>query len=131
MKAFGLPILLILIVYASAADQTSTSAGKKVIRGWLSDESCASGRASAGAFTGTNPTCAKECVAKGKKIALIDPEAKRLLKIENQSAAVEHIGDYVEVKGELSSPTNLLHIDSLRMLSKGTEECERPKLKDR
>jgi hypothetical protein len=128
MKAFGLPIVLILIVYASAADQTSP--GGRIIRGWLSDESCASGRASAGAFTGANPTCAKECVAKGKKVVLIDPEAKRLLKIENQSAALELVGDYVEIKGELNSRTNLLHIDSLRLLSKGVAECERPKLKN-
>jgi|SRR5271169_2202875 len=130
MKASGIPILLILIVCASAADQTPPSAETKTIKGWLSDESCASGRASSEKFTGTNPACAKECVAKGKKIVLIDPEAKRLVKIENQVAARDHIGDCVEIKGTLSSRTKLLHIDSLKMLSAGVAECERPELKN-
>lgn len=129
MKVAGLPILLALIVSASAVGQSSPSVENRIIRGWLSDEECASGRASSGAFTGTNPTCAKECVAKGKKIVFIDPEAKQVVKIENQDAARDHIGDYVEIEGTLSSRTKLLHIDSLRMLSRGVAECERPKLK--
>jgi hypothetical protein len=123
--------LLILIGYASAADQASHSAENKVIRGWLSDEVCAKGRASSGIFTGTGPRCAKECVAKGRKIVLIDPEAKQIVTIENQSAARENIGDYVEVHGAMSSRTRLLHIDSLKMLSIGVAACERANLKDR
>jgi hypothetical protein len=130
MRAFAIPILLLLIGYASAGDQSSTSADNKIIRGWLSDEQCAGGRASSGVFTGTSPRCAKECVAKGRKIVLVDPEAKQLLKIENQSAARANVGDYVEVKGAFSSQTKLLHIDSLTMVSKGVAACERPKLKD-
>jgi hypothetical protein len=130
MKTSGIPILLILIVYASAADKTSPSAESKTIRGWLSDESCANARASSGKFTGTNPDCAKECVAKGKKIVLIDPEAKQVVKIETQESARDYIGDYVEIKGALSSQTQMLHIDSLRKLSTGVTECERPTLKN-
>ena len=66
----------------SAGNQATHSAQAKAIRGWLSDEVCARGRASAGVFTGTGPRCAKECVAKGRKIVLIDPEAKKVMTIE-------------------------------------------------
>ena len=61
---------------------------------------------------------------------LVDPEAKRLLKIENQTAARAHVGDYVEIKGALNSQTKLLHIDSLKLVSKGVAACERPKLNE-
>jgi hypothetical protein len=130
MKTFSIPILLILMACAWAASQSSSSLENKTIRGWLSDESCANARASAGKFTGTNPDCAKECVAKGKKIVLIDPEAKQVVKIETQDSARDYIGDYVEIKGSLSPRTKILRIDSLRMLSTGVTECERPKLKN-
>jgi hypothetical protein len=130
MKASGISILLSLIVCSSAAGQSSTSLGNKTLRGWLSDESCASARASSGKFTGTNPDCAKECVVKGRKIVLVDPEAKQVVKIENQDSARDYIGDYVEIKGTMSTQTKMLRIDSLRMLSAGVTECERPKLKN-
>jgi len=119
--------LLIMVGYASAGDQASRPSETKTIRGWLSDNKCANGRASSGLFTGTSPRCAKECIAKGRKIVLIDPDAKQVLKIENQSVARNHIGDFVEVSGALNSQTKLLHIDSLKMVSKGVAACERPK----
>jgi hypothetical protein len=119
MRPFTLPMLLILITYASTGGQACRSADDKTIRGWLSDEVCARGRASSGMFTGTSPRCAKECVAKGRKIVLVDPEAKQVVTIENQSAARANIGDYVEVEGALNPRTKLLHIASLKMISTG------------
>jgi hypothetical protein len=123
MRPLAFSITLLLIAYVSAADQTAETVNK-TIKGWLSDEQCARGRASSGVFTGTNPRCAKECVAKGRKIVLIDPEAKRILTIQNQSVAQRNIGDYVEVQGALNS-TNSFHIDVLKKLSPGVAACER------
>jgi hypothetical protein len=120
------------LVPAASGDEDqanhSISTKSKTIKGWISDEQCARGRASVGTFTGTSPRCAKECVAKGRKIVLVDPEAKRVVTIENQSAAREHIGDYVEINGAVSPRTKLLHIDSLKMISVGVAACERVKL---
>lgn len=98
----------------------------KGIRGWLSDESCARGRASGGVFTGTNPDCAKKCVAQGKKIVLIVPDEKMILDIANQSAASKNVGDYVEVTGAVNPQTKSLHIDSLKMVEKGQAMCSVP-----
>ena len=123
MRPLAFSILFALLAHASAADQTART-GSKIIKGWLSDEQCARGRASSGAFTGTNPRCAKDCVAKGRKIVLIDPELKRVLTIQNQGVARDNIGDYLEVQGTLSA-TKLLHIDSLKKLSTGVAACER------
>lgn len=94
-------------------------------RGWLSDEQCARGRASGGVYTGTNPDCARRCVAAGAKIVLIDADHKAIIKIENQAQAHENIGDYVEVEGSVDPAQQLLHIDSLRLISKGAAKCDR------
>jgi hypothetical protein len=99
---------------------------KSVLRGWLSDEACASGRAKSGAYTGTNPDCAKKCVSEGKKIVFVDPDHKRLLSIANQDVAKERVGDYVEISGDLDEQGKTLHIDSLKLLEKGRAMCDVP-----
>jgi len=100
---------------------------KKEVRGWLSDEGCAGGRASGGLYTGTNPDCAKRCVRAGKKMVLVDPDHKRLLTIENPDAATERVGDYVEISGDLNEQAKTLRIGSLRLLEKGHAMCHVPK----
>ena len=97
-----------------------------VVRGWLSDEACASGRAKGGTYTGTNPDCAKKCVREGKRIVLVDPDHKRLLTVLNGDAATERIGDYVEISGDLDEQARTLHIDSLKLLEKGRALCDVP-----
>jgi hypothetical protein len=74
-------VLLVCVAIVAILSLSSLNAREQnsLVRGWLSDESCASGRASSGTFTGTNPACAKKCVHEGKRIVLIDPVQKRLL----------------------------------------------------
>ena len=127
MREFRTAIFVLLVCACSAvAGAQSPKVEKETVRGWLSDETCARGRASSGTYTGTNPRCAKECIAKGKKIVLIDPEKKRILAVENQSAARPNLGDYVEVTGTFTA--NTVHIASLKQVSKGVAACERAKL---
>ena len=119
-------ILAVLSVcFSMTAVGAETQSAK--IRGWLSDEQCARGRASGGVYTGTNPDCAKQCVAKGAKIVLIMPDQERVLDIANQAAAKSHIGDYVEVTGDVDQETKTLRIDSLKMLAEGRAKCDLPK----
>jgi hypothetical protein len=105
------------------------NAQNSVIRGWLSDEGCASGRANAGTYTGTNPDCAKKCVREGKKIVLVDPDHKRLLTIVNGDAAIERVGNYLEISGDLDEHAKTLRVDSLKLLEKGRAMCGVPKKK--
>ena len=100
--------------------------GKSVLRGWLSDEGCAGGRAKSGRYTGTNPDCAKKCVSEGKKIVFVDPDHKRLLTIANQDSAKERVGDYVEITGEVDEESKTLQVDSLKLLEKGRAMCDVP-----
>ena len=58
MRPLAFSILFALLAHASAADQTART-GSKTIKGWLSDEQCARGRASSGAFTGPIPDARK------------------------------------------------------------------------
>ncbi len=101
----------------------------KTLRGWLSDEVCARGRAAGGVYTGTNPDCAKQCVAKGKKIVLILRDEKQVLNITNQEIAKANIGDYVEVTGTIEEQTKTVHIDSLKMITQGRAMCDVPRPK--
>lgn len=95
-----------------------------MIRGWLSDEDCARGRASSGMYTATNPDCAKRCVANGKKIVLIVPDEKAVLNIANQQAAKSNVGNYVEISGTWDS--QVLRISSIKLLSQGRAMCSLP-----
>jgi len=127
MKRFGLFVLLAsLVVCASFSAQQGENAGKTVLRGWLSDEGCAGGRASSDVYTGTNPECAKKCVHEGKRIVFVDPDHKWLLTITNQDAATESIGDYVEVIGTVDEQSKTLRVDSLKLLEKGRAMCDVP-----
>jgi hypothetical protein len=113
-----------LVLFLTPARQWAGN--KSTVRGWLSDEGCATGRASSGKFTGTNPDCAKKCVSEGKQIVLVDPEHKRLLIIANRDAAMERVGDYVEVMGDLDERAKTLRIDSVKLLEKGRAMCDVP-----
>jgi len=57
---------------------------------------------------------------------LIDPDRKRLLVILNKSAAVDSVGDYVEISGDLDEQAKTLHIESIKLLEKGRAMCAVP-----
>jgi len=125
-RRFFLALVLVLAV-GGLAQQTARQS-ETAIRGWLSDEGCARGRAESGTFTATNPQCAEECVAKGKKIVLIDPDRKMIFEIANQSLAKKNISDYVEIAGQTDLEAKTVRIATIKMLTRGNASCERPKL---
>ena len=119
-----LTVISLLVFFITPVQQASEN--KSVVRGWLADEGCAGGRAKTGLFNGTNPDCAKKCVRNGKKIVLVDPDQKRLLTIANQDAAMERVGDYVEIGGEVDEQAKTLRMESLKLLEKGHAMCDVP-----
>lgn len=123
--------ILLAVLFLCAVCGVSQQPGSPpnaAIHGWLSDEQCARGRATSGMFSGTNPRCARECVAKGRKIVLIDPERKTIFAIDNPALAKKNVGDYVEIKGQTNLQAKTIRIESLKMLSAGVASCERAKL---
>jgi hypothetical protein len=130
MRIFAGSLLLASVLAFGAAGlaQQSGRQPEPAIRGWLSDEGCARGRAQSGTFTATNPDCAKDCVAKGKKIVLIDPERKMIFVIVNQDLAKKNVGDYVEIAGHMDVQAKTVRVDSLKLLETGTATCDRPTL---
>jgi|SRR5450631_517892 len=121
-------LALVLVLAVGGLAQQTLRPPETAIRGWPSDEGCARGRSESGTFTATNPQCAKECVAKGKKIVLIDPDRKMIFEIANQSLAKRNIGDYVEIAGQMDLQAKTVRIATLKMLRRGNASCERPKL---
>jgi hypothetical protein len=132
MQSFGNRVLLTIVLGCAVCGfaQQAANVSGTAIRGWLSDEQCARARAESGAFTATNPKCAKECVAKGKRIVLIDPDQKRIFAITNQTLARKNVGDYVEISGQIDVGAKTIRIASLKMLAAGTATCDRPQLKN-
>jgi hypothetical protein len=130
MRIFAGSFLLVSVLAFGVLGlaQQSARQSEPAIRGWLSDEGCARGRAQSGTFTATNPDCAKECVAKGKKIVLIDPERKMIFAIVNQDLAKKNVGDYVEIAGHMDVQAKTVRVDSLKLLETGTATCDRPTL---
>jgi hypothetical protein len=99
---------------------------KAVVRGWISDARCAPGHVSAGKYTGTNPDCSKECIAKGIKMLLIDPDHKSLLTVLNPAAAKNYVGDFVEISGGTNLEKKTVRIESVKLLEKGRAMCDVP-----
>ena len=120
MRAKGVILLCVfaLTSVTLAERLPNNSPQPELLRGWLSDEGSAKGRASSGVFTGTNPDCAKKCAGEGKKIVLVDPEGKRVLVLVNQEIGKSHIGDYVEITGEVDAKAMTIHADSLKFFEK-------------
>jgi hypothetical protein len=112
--------LFILTLFACIALAETPVPKKETIRGWLSDEHCASSRARDGTYAATNPECAKECVAKGYKIVLIDPKQQRILLVTDQHMAKKNLGDYVEVTGQVDAQANSIKPESIKFLEKVT-----------
>jgi hypothetical protein len=122
-------LVLTLLAVAAAITQGNPGTphrGKEVVRGWLSDEGCARGRAASGTFTATNGECAKRCVSEGKKIVLIDPEGKRVLSISNQAIVKQNIGDYVELTGTPATKGGAMQVVSLKFLDRNRAMCAVP-----
>ena len=118
--------LIAILLLANACSTAQPNSKEQILHGWLSDEQCARGRASSGVYTGTNPTCAKECVTAGKKIVFIDPDAKRVLLISNQAVAKNNVGDQVEIVGVLDSQAKSIQVTSVKLLEHGVAMCARP-----
>jgi len=128
MTRFGLfvAVAALLLCTSFTQIQAQQDPEKTEVRGWLSDEACGGGRARAGIYTGNNPICAKKCVREGKKMVLLDPDHKRLLIIANPDVAMENVGDYVQINGDLNDQAQTLRIDSLKLLEKGRAMCAKP-----
>jgi hypothetical protein len=131
-----IPVFIASVILGFTPSAPSPAGGgANILKGWLSDEQCAPSRAANSIFTSTSAYCAKQCVSKGAKIVLILPDEKEILNIDNQDAAKEHVGDYVEVTGktEAAAKTNsgakTFHIDTIKMITEGKTMCGIPKKK--
>jgi hypothetical protein len=129
MTRLKLFISLAALLFCTSFLQTRAQqeAEKTDVRGWLSDEACGGGRArNSGIYTGNNPICAKKCVREGKKMVLLDADHKRVLTIANPDTAMDNVGDYVEISGDVNAQAETLRIHSLKLLEKGRAMCGKP-----
>jgi hypothetical protein len=126
MKSKLLLIAAVAVGLALCGNWILAQPSPEILRGWISDEQCARGRAEGGSFTATNADCAHKCVAAGKKVVFIDPVGKRVLTLEDQSAAKKNLGNYVEISGTVDASKGTLHADSVKFLDKARPMCGVP-----
>jgi len=101
MRVFLCRLFPLLLVIAESLLSEPECGWRPVRRArWLSDESCAGGRASSGR-TLVQSGCAKKCVHEGKKIVLVDPDHKRLLTISEPGCCERAGGRLCEINGDL------------------------------
>jgi hypothetical protein len=123
-RRFLLAFLIICTLFLPTQQDRAQSG--TLVRGWVSDSGCAPGHVSSGKYTGTNPDCSKECVAKGFKTVLIDPDHKMLLTVSNPLAAKKSVGDFVEITGDVDLDKKTVRIETLKVLEIGRAMCEVP-----
>ena len=128
MTRFGFLVSLTALLICGSLSQTPAQENteKTELRGWLSDEGCGGGRARGGDYRGTNPICAKKCVKEGKRMVLLDGDHQRVLFIANPDVAMENVGDYVEINGDVNEQAKTLRVGSLKLLEKGRAMCGKP-----
>lgn len=120
MNAIVLGLIALISVGLAPADKSRTFIG------WLSDESCATARATGGVFTPTNPDCAKRCIESGKAVVFISENDKALFKVSDYPKAKDDLGWHLELSGVLDEDTKTLSVQSVKRLEYQGAMCGRP-----
>jgi hypothetical protein len=95
--------------------------------GWFSDSQCAYARAASGAFSATNPDCAKRCIEKGAASVFIGEQAKAIFKVTDYPSVVEQLGYHVEVTATVDDDAKTISVKNVKQLSREGLACARPK----
>lgn len=79
--------------------------------GWISDAKCGAKGANA-----SHAACAQKCVGAGEKPVFVSDKGQKVISVENPDAVKDHIGQHVQVTGNMTSD-GLLHVASVKMVS--------------
>ena len=112
--------------FCLAASSLLACPNTETLRGWLSDEQCAKGRAESGKFTAANPDCAHKSVGEGKKVVLVDPVGKQVLTLMDQVEAKKNLGNYVEISGPVDNTKGTFRADSIKFRDRARPMREVP-----
>jgi len=101
MKIINLTLAIVLVTsfgVLSFADDTNSESWQ----GWIADENCAKNYSKAA--SASHAGCAKSCVGKGARWALATSDGHFILDL-GETAATDHLGSEVVIKGTLSDDT--------------------------
>jgi len=93
--------------------------------GWFADSQCASARASAGTFTGTNPVCAKTCIQKGIAPVFLSEQAKAIFGVQGYPSLIDDLGFHLEITGTVDEATKTVFVQKVRRLQYDGAACSR------
>jgi hypothetical protein len=95
--------------------------------GWFSDSQCAYARAASGAFSATNPDCAKRCIEKGAAPVFISEQGKAIFRVTNYPSVLDQLGYRVEVTATVDEDAKTISVRNVKQLSYEGAACARPK----
>jgi hypothetical protein len=106
MKKVSISVVccLVLSLAAFAAPKSAK------MTGWVSDAMCGAKGASA-----AHAACAKKCADKGEALVFVDDKDHKVMKIANQDAVKDHMGEHVSIMA--SEKDGALQIDKVTAMS--------------
>ena len=102
---------LVLSLAAFAAPKSSK------MTGWVSDAMCGAKGSSA-----AHAACAKKCVAGGEAMVFVDDKDHKVMKIANQDAVKDHVGEHVTIMG--SEKDGSLQIEKVTAMNEGGAKAD-------
>jgi hypothetical protein len=79
--------------------------------GWISDAKCGAQGANA-----SHAACAKKCIGAGEKPVFVSDKDQKVIAVANPDAVKYHVGQHVEISGNLTSDGSL-QVASVKTLS--------------
>jgi hypothetical protein len=104
LATVSLSLLSLVSVAAFAAGST--------MNGYISDAMCGAKHA------GTDPACAKKCLAGGEKPVFVDEAKKQVWAIDNPDSVKNAWGKHVALKVTADASAKSVHVDSVSVLDK-------------
>jgi hypothetical protein len=120
-------LAVVVLAFAARADGPSVPLKSVTWAGWFSDLDCASGRASGGVFTATNPECAKKCLQKGTPPVFISEQARAIFRVKDYPSVIADLGYHLEVQAAVDEAAKTISIQKVKRLAYEGASCQRPK----
>lgn len=120
---------LLFVLFLAAAVGAQGGSRTATLTGWFSDEGCAGGRANGGAYTATNPDCARKCIEKGSPVVFIAEREKAVFLVKDYAGAKDDLGYKVEVTATLDEDAKTMAVQSVKRMEPVVLSCSRPRKK--
>ena len=117
IRIIGMAVLM-AVSWSAEPRETTT----KTWTGWILDKPCA--RVTPDQAPRPNGTaCVKKCLAEGSPAVFVSEQAKAVYGVLNYASAVNDVGFYLEITGEVDEKARTVSVKSVKRLSEVPNIC--------